>query len=210
MVLRSRSHELHVGEVKPVAAFDRGAGAVPHPQRRGGAAGCLLPPPGRPGRGGRVVGESIRCPSTAGVSAPRANARKYPTATKFRSARLRTWHTEEKMARSMSGSTPRIPRPNGSCLSCGAGRSQLDRRVTRSSWCRPTSRILPRTPAIRCISSMFIASRMCPLGGHRWRKMAHPASAVRRQQRPIPSQLHAAVFNPGSPWCAPATGPARR
>jgi phenylpropionate dioxygenase-like ring-hydroxylating dioxygenase large terminal subunit len=93
-----RSHQLLVGEVKPVQAFDREL--VLYRTRSGLAVvqDAFCPHLGAHlGHKGRVVGESVRCPfhgwryGTDGVCVEIPYSDEIPER-----ARLRTWHTEEK------------------------------------------------------------------------------------------------------------------
>ncbi|MCB1689988.1 MAG: aromatic ring-hydroxylating dioxygenase subunit alpha [Halioglobus sp.] len=93
-----RSHQLLVGEVKPVQAFDREL--VLYRTRSGIAVvqDAFCPHLGAHlGHKGRVVGESVRCPfhgwryGTDGMCVEIPYSDEIPER-----ARLRTWHTEEK------------------------------------------------------------------------------------------------------------------
>jgi phenylpropionate dioxygenase-like ring-hydroxylating dioxygenase large terminal subunit len=94
----SRSHELHVGEVKPVQAFDREL--VLYRTRNGVPVlqDAFCPHLGAHlGHGGRVVGESIRCPFHGWRFGVEGKCEEIPYCDEIpERARLRTWHTEEK------------------------------------------------------------------------------------------------------------------
>ncbi|MEZ5570454.1 MAG: Rieske 2Fe-2S domain-containing protein [Halioglobus sp.] len=95
----ARSHELHVGEVKPVQAFDREL--VLYRTRSGQVAlqDAFCPHLGAHlGYKGRVVGESVRCPFHGWqFGAEDGKCVKIPYCEEIpERARLRTWQTEEK------------------------------------------------------------------------------------------------------------------
>jgi len=94
----SRSHELQVGEVKPVQAFDREL--VLYRTRSGVAVvqDAFCPHLGdHLGHGGRVVGESVRCPFHGWRFGTDGKCEEIPYCDEIpERARLRTWHTEEK------------------------------------------------------------------------------------------------------------------
>jgi phenylpropionate dioxygenase-like ring-hydroxylating dioxygenase large terminal subunit len=95
----ARSHELTVGEVRPVQAFDREL--VLYRTRSGRAAlqDAFCPHLGAHlGHQGRVVGESVRCPFHGWqFSAEDGRCVKIPYCDEIpERARIRTWHCEEK------------------------------------------------------------------------------------------------------------------
>ncbi len=94
----SRGHELQVGEVKPVQAFDREL--VLYRTRSGVAVvqDAFCPHLGAHlGHGGRVVGESVRCPFHGWRFGTDGKCEEIPYCDEIpERARLRTWHTEEK------------------------------------------------------------------------------------------------------------------
>jgi len=95
----ARSHELLVGEVKPVQAFDREL--VLYRTRSGRAVlqDAFCPHLGAHlGYKGRVVGESVRCPFHGWqFSADDGKCVKIPYCDEIpERAQLRTWHVEEK------------------------------------------------------------------------------------------------------------------
>ena len=93
-----RSHELAVGEVKAVQAFDREL--VLYRTRAGKAVlqDAFCPHLGAHlGHQGRVIGESIRCPFHGWQFGTEGHCEKIPYCDEIpERARLRTWHTEEK------------------------------------------------------------------------------------------------------------------
>lgn len=94
----ARSHELLVGEVKPVQAFDREL--VLYRTRSGLAViqDAFCPHLGAHlGHKGRVVGESVRCPFHGWRYGADGNCVEIPYCDEIpERARLRTWHAEEK------------------------------------------------------------------------------------------------------------------
>ncbi len=94
----ARSHELLVGEVKAVQAFDRELALY---RSRSGVAvlhDAFCPHLGAHlGVEGRVVGESIRCPFHGWRFGQDGNCVEIPYCDEIpERARIRTWHTEEK------------------------------------------------------------------------------------------------------------------
>ena len=93
-----RSHQLAVGEVKPVKAFDREL--VLYRTRSGKAVlqDAFCPHLGAHlGHEGRVVGESVRCPFHGWQFGTDGNCELIPYCDEIpERARIRTWHTEEK------------------------------------------------------------------------------------------------------------------
>ena len=94
----ARSHELHIGEVKQVQAFEREL--VLYRTRSGEAVlqDAYCPHLGANlAFGGRVVGESIRCPFHGWRFGKEGKCEEIPYCEEIpERARLRTWHTEEK------------------------------------------------------------------------------------------------------------------
>ena len=92
-----------------------GAGAVPHALRAGARARRVLSPPRRaPRPGGRVMGETLRCPfhgwqydGTTGECVAHPVLRAHPA----RGARARVGRAGDATAWSSSGTTPRASRP---------------------------------------------------------------------------------------------------
>lgn len=95
----SRSHELAIGEVRPVKAFDREL--VLYRTRSGQPVlqDAFCPHLGAHlGYEGRVVGESIRCPFHGWQFGTDGKCTQIPYCDKIpERARLRTWHVEEKI-----------------------------------------------------------------------------------------------------------------
>jgi phenylpropionate dioxygenase-like ring-hydroxylating dioxygenase large terminal subunit len=93
-----RSHQLAVGEVKPVQAFDREL--VLYRTRSGKAVlqDAFCPHLGAHlGHEGRVVGESVRCPFHGWQFGTDGKCELIPYCDEIpERARIRTWHTEEK------------------------------------------------------------------------------------------------------------------
>jgi phenylpropionate dioxygenase-like ring-hydroxylating dioxygenase large terminal subunit len=93
-----RSHQLLVGEVKPVQAFDREL--VLYRTRSGVAVvqDAFCPHLGAHlGHKGRVVGETVRCPFHGWRYGTDGKCVEIPYSDEIpERARLRTWHTEEK------------------------------------------------------------------------------------------------------------------
>ncbi len=93
-----RSHQLAVGEVKPVQAFDREL--VLYRTRSGAAVlqDAFCPHLGAHlGHEGRVVGESVRCPFHGWQFGVDGRCTHIPYCDEIpERARIRTWHTEEK------------------------------------------------------------------------------------------------------------------
>jgi phenylpropionate dioxygenase-like ring-hydroxylating dioxygenase large terminal subunit len=93
-----RSHQLAVGEVKPVRAFDREL--VLYRTRSGVAVlqDAFCPHLGAHlGHEGRVIGESVRCPFHGWQFGTDGKCTHIPYCDEIPDrARLRTWHTEEK------------------------------------------------------------------------------------------------------------------
>lgn len=94
----ARSHELAIGEVKPVQAFDREL--VLYRTRSGKPVlqDAFCPHLGAHlGYKGRVVGESVRCPFHGWRYGTDGQCVEIPYCEEIpERARLRTWHTEEK------------------------------------------------------------------------------------------------------------------
>jgi phenylpropionate dioxygenase-like ring-hydroxylating dioxygenase large terminal subunit len=93
-----RSHQLAVGEVKPVKAFDREL--VLYRTRSGVAVlqDAFCPHLGAHlGHEGRVIGESVRCPFHGWQFGTDGRCTHIPYCDEIpERARIRTWHTEEK------------------------------------------------------------------------------------------------------------------
>jgi len=93
-----RSHELAIGEVKPVQAFDREL--VLYRTRSGKAAlhDAFCPHLGAHlGHGGRVIGETLRCPFHGWQFGEDGRCVEIPYCDDIpERARVRTWHTQEQ------------------------------------------------------------------------------------------------------------------
>ncbi len=93
-----RSHQLAIGEVKPVKAFDREL--VLYRTRSGAAVlqDAFCPHLGAHlGHEGRVIGESVRCPFHGWQFGTDGRCTHIPYCDEIpERARIRTWHTEEK------------------------------------------------------------------------------------------------------------------
>ncbi len=93
-----RSHELLVGAVKPVQAFDRELVLYRTRSGRAVVQDAFCPHLGAHlGHKGRVVGESVRCPFHGWRYDTEGTCVEIPYCDEIpERARLRTWHTEEK------------------------------------------------------------------------------------------------------------------
>jgi phenylpropionate dioxygenase-like ring-hydroxylating dioxygenase large terminal subunit len=207
----ARSHELHVGEVKQVQAFDREL--VLYRTRSGVPVlhDAYCPHLGANlAVGGRVVGESLRCPFHGWRFGREGKCEEIPYCDEIpERARLRTWHTQEKNGEVYiwyhpENTAPRWPLP------------ELE-ELGDPNWTQPRyAEFL--VPA----HVQDIAENSCDPVHFQYvhRQPDVPPSEVTIDENgrvlhlrsdasnaPIPNQLHAAVFNPGFALVRTSYGP---